>query len=218
MALTTNRDLQFYAVQELIDLPVDDNVNIYKGGFVGRNRTTGFARPLTAGDEFLGVAYKQADNTIAGHSAGGVNVRLHQMIDIVHSLSGVANADIGKDVYASDDGTLTLMVPLSFLSSTLVALSAQQIDSSSNPLASQGPFRVTWVANPRITWTDKFAVFRTDGQARPFIFQEELPVQVQVLAEGSELETNENQHQYGVKAIHQAGYGFWQDSCLVTFV
>lgn len=111
-----------------------------------------------------------------------------------------------------------VMVPLSFLSATLVALSAQQINSSSNPLASQGPFRVTWVANPRITWTDKFAVFRTDGQARPFIFQEELPVQVQVLAEGSELETNENQHQYGVKAVHQAGYGFWQDSCLLTFV
>ena len=24
------------------------------------------------------------------------------------------------------------------------------------------------------------------------------------------------QHQYGVKAIHEAGYGFWQDACLVT--
>lgn len=107
MALTTNRDLQFYAVQELIDLPVDDNVNIYKGALVGRNRTTGFARPLIAGDEFLGVSYKQADNTIPGHTAGGISVRLHQMIDIVHTLSGVANADIGKDVYASDDGTLT---------------------------------------------------------------------------------------------------------------
>lgn len=108
MALTTNRELQFYAVQELIDLPVDDNVNIYKGAFVGRSRTTGFARPLVAGDEFLGVAYKQADNTVAGHAAGGISVRLHQAIDIVHTLSGVANADIGKDVYASDDSTLSL--------------------------------------------------------------------------------------------------------------
>jgi hypothetical protein len=108
MALTANRELQFYAVQELIDLPVDDNVNIYKGAFVGRNRTTGLARPLVAGDEFLGVAYRQADNTIAGHAAGGINIRLHQAIDIVHTLSGVANADIGKDVYASDDSSLTL--------------------------------------------------------------------------------------------------------------
>ena len=111
-----------------------------------------------------------------------------------------------------------VMTPMPFLSATLTALSSQQIDASSNPLSGGEPFRVNWVANPRLTWTDKFAVFRTDGQSRPFIFQEELPVQVQVLAEGSELEINENQHQYGVKAIHEAGYGFWQDACLVTLV
>jgi hypothetical protein len=108
MALSSNRELKFYTSQELIEIPVDDNVNIYKGAFVGRNRSTGCARPLTAGDEFLGLAYKQADNTVTGHTAGGINVRLHQSIDIVHTLSGVANADIGKDVYASADDTLTL--------------------------------------------------------------------------------------------------------------
>lgn len=110
-----------------------------------------------------------------------------------------------------------VMTPMSFLASTLTALSAQQVDASSNPLAGGAPFRVDWVANPRLTWTDRFALFRTDGQSRPFIFQEELPVQVHALAEGSELEANENQHQYGVKAIHAAGYGYWQDACLVTF-
>jgi hypothetical protein len=108
MALSANRELQFYASRELIDIPVDDNVNIYKGAFVGLDRSTGYARPLAAGDEFLGVAYKQADNTVSGHSAGGINVRLHQLIDVVHTLSGVAVGDIGKDVYASADDTLTL--------------------------------------------------------------------------------------------------------------
>ena len=110
-----------------------------------------------------------------------------------------------------------VMVPMPFLSSTLVALSGKVVDATTNPLASGEPFNVTWVANPRLAWTTKLALFRTDGSTRPFIFQEELPVQVQVLAEGSELEVNENQHQYGVKAIHEAGYGFWQDACLVTF-
>ena len=110
-----------------------------------------------------------------------------------------------------------VMVPMSFLSSTLIALASQTVEASSNPLAAGEPFRVTWVANPRLTWTDRFAIFRSDGSTRPFIFQEELPVQIQVLAEGSELEVNENQHQYGVKAIHEAGYGFWQDACLITF-
>lgn len=111
-----------------------------------------------------------------------------------------------------------VMVPLSFLSSTLIALASNQINNSSNPLTSASqPFRVEWVANPRLTWTDAFAVFRTDGDARPFIFQEEQAVQMQVLAEGSELEVNENQHQYGVKAVHAAGYGFWQNACRVQF-
>lgn len=108
MALSTNRELKFYTTQEVVDLPVDDNVNIYKGAFVGRNRATGYARPLAAGDEFLGVALKQANNTASGHIAGGIDVRLHQGIDIVHALSGVALADVGKEVYASDDETLTL--------------------------------------------------------------------------------------------------------------
>ncbi len=109
-----------------------------------------------------------------------------------------------------------VMAPMNMLSSALTALSSPIVNQTSNALAAGEPFRVSWVANPRLTWTDKFAVFRGDGDARPFIFQEELPVQVQVLAEGSELEINENQHQYGVKAIHGCGYGFWQHGCLVT--
>jgi hypothetical protein len=108
MALTADREVQFYAAQELIDVPVDDNVVVYKGAFVGRNRSTGYARGLVAGDEYLGIAYRQADNTVSGHTAGGIMVRLHQSIDIVQTLTGVATGDIGKDVYASDDGTLTL--------------------------------------------------------------------------------------------------------------
>jgi 3D (Asp-Asp-Asp) domain-containing protein len=108
MALSANREVKFYASQELIDVPVDDNVNIYKGAFVGVNSSTGYARPLTAGDDFLGVAYAQADNTVSGHTAGGIDVRLHQSIDVVHALSGVAATDIGSEVYASDDETLTL--------------------------------------------------------------------------------------------------------------
>ncbi len=108
MALSSNREVDFFASAEIVEVGVDDNVNIYKGAFVGRNRATGYARTLTAGDEFLGMAARQADNTVAGHTAGGINVRLHQGLDIVHALSGVALGDIGKDVYASADDTLTL--------------------------------------------------------------------------------------------------------------
>ncbi|MFH1745669.1 MAG: hypothetical protein ABIG44_01360 [Planctomycetota bacterium] len=108
MALTADREVTLYTSQELIDLPVDDNVKIYKGALVGRNRATGYLRGLVAGDEFVGMAYGQADNTVTGHVAGGVDVRLHQSVDAVHTLAGVIQADLGKDVYASDDETLVL--------------------------------------------------------------------------------------------------------------
>ncbi len=111
-----------------------------------------------------------------------------------------------------------VMVPLGLLPPVLTALGSREIEASSNPLVTGEAFRMRWVANPRLTWNDRFVIFRNDGPSRPFIFQEELPVQVQVLGPGSELAINENQHQYGVKAIHAAGYGFWQDACLVRLV
>jgi hypothetical protein len=108
MALSNDRNVDFFASEELVDFPVKDNVKIYRGAFVGRDRATGYARALVAGDEFLGVAYRQADNTVSGHAAGGINVRLHQSVDMVNTLTGVAVGDVGKEVFASDDETLTL--------------------------------------------------------------------------------------------------------------
>lgn len=108
MPLSSDREVVLYATQELVDVPVDDAVCIYKGALVGLNRSTGLARPLVAGDEFLGLSYRRADNTGPGHAAGAVSVRLHQMVDVVHTLAGVTNSDIGREVYASDDSTLTL--------------------------------------------------------------------------------------------------------------
>lgn len=108
MALTADREVKLYAGQELIDLPVKDNVTIYKGALVGIDAAAGYVRPLVAADHFAGVAYKPADNTGSGHANGAITVRLHQMVDIVHTLTGVTVADIGKTVYASADDTLTL--------------------------------------------------------------------------------------------------------------
>lgn len=108
MALSADREVEFFTTQELMDLPVDNNVILHKGALVGLNSTTGFARPLVAGDLFLGIAYRKADNTVAGHTAGGIRVRLHQSVDVVHTLAGVLDTDLGSVVYASADDSLTL--------------------------------------------------------------------------------------------------------------
>ena len=68
-----------------------------------------------------------------------------------------------------------------------VVLSASAA-TTSNVLAS-ADFNIVVAANPRLSsWTTDFCVFRTDGTAKPFIVQEELPLQINALAEGSEHE------------------------------
>lgn len=104
MAITADRNLKTATSNEMRAFAAAAE-KIYKGAFVGLNASTGYARNLVAGDLFLGVAYKQADNS--GGSAGDENVQVDGEKDFEHALSGVALTDIGTAVYASDNGTLT---------------------------------------------------------------------------------------------------------------
>lgn len=70
--------------------------------------------------------------------------------------------------------------------------------------------------NPRLTWTDKFAVIRTDSAIKPFIRQTETEVELKAKAEGSEFEFDNDAWQFGIDAWRGAGYGYWQRACLVT--
>lgn len=113
-----------------------------------------------------------------------------------------------------------VMVPVPFLSAAAGALGASVIastDSAIKAVANLGGFGFDLAINPRLTWTEKFAVFRADGNVKPFIKQEEEGVKVAAVAEGSELEFNERMHRYGVSAKRNVGYGYWQHACLVTF-
>jgi len=118
-----------------------------------------------------------------------------------------------------------VMVPVltTWWGSALTAVSANLLNKAAgsldNPMQSvyrQG-INVEVVANPRInTWTTSFAVFRIDGAVRPFILQEEEPVTIEALAEGSDEEFKNNRHLYGVKASRNVGYGYWQHAIKAT--
>ena len=118
-----------------------------------------------------------------------------------------------------------VMVPVPFMTAAAAALGSQIIvDAASTggrmnnimTLGNVGGFSVELAVNARLSWTDRFAVFRTDSETKPLIRQEEQGVTVSAIAEGSELEFKENKHEYGVKAIRNVGYGYWQRACLVT--
>lgn len=88
------------------ELPVIAADIIYRGAFVGDNGS-GLARPLVAGDPFLGVAEEQCDNSAGAASAK--NVKLRERARIEMAVTGAASAaDVGEIVYASDDDTLTM--------------------------------------------------------------------------------------------------------------
>ena len=78
-------------------------------------------------------------------------------------------------------------------------------------------FRVRLAANPRLTYTTQFVTFRTDAPAAALIRQEEEPIQMASKAEGSEFEFDVDAHQYGIKAIRNVGYGYWQYASHSTF-
>ena len=82
-------------------------------------------------------------------------------------------------------------------------------------LKKQG-FTVSVAANPRLTYTTQFVTIRTDAPAKALIRQEEEKLTVGAKAEGSEYEFDNDAHQYGIKAIRNVGYGYWQYAAHAT--
>ena len=110
-----------------------------------------------------------------------------------------------------------VMVPTPLWNVARAATSAPVVaQGQTNIVQVMDEMRVSVAVNPRLTWTDKFAVYRTDGQVKPFIRQQETDVMIKAIAEGSEEEFKNDRHLYGVDAWRNVGYGYWQHGCLVT--
>lgn len=94
-----------YELGDFNSFPVIASDIIYEGAAVGDNGS-GFARPLVAGDPFLGFAQERADN--ATGAAGDKRVRVLDYGKRVLPITSLAITDRGKPVYASDDNAYTL--------------------------------------------------------------------------------------------------------------
>lgn len=103
LAANQTRDYQLGDAEEY---PVIASDIIYQGAAVGEN-ASGYARPLVAGDRFLGFAEAKADNS-AG-AAGAVTVTVKARGRVKLAISAIAiTANDRPAVYASDDDTFTL--------------------------------------------------------------------------------------------------------------
>jgi len=96
---------QAYSLGDVTQYPVVASDIIYTGAAVGENGA-GYARPLVAGDRFLGFAQEQADNSDG--AAGALSITVAKRGSIQLSVSGLAITDVGLPVYASDDAVFSL--------------------------------------------------------------------------------------------------------------
>lgn len=112
----------------------------------------------------------------------------------------------------------TVMVPVTFMGAALKAVNILLGEGGKTAAlaALKGKFTINIVINPRLTWTTKFALFRTDEAAKAFILQEEQIPDVVALGEGSEYEQLNKEQLFGIDWTGNVGYGYWQFACLVT--
>lgn len=111
-----------------------------------------------------------------------------------------------------------VQVPISLWNVANAAVALPMIDNGDSNVIPVSDFSIRVVPNARLTWTDKFAVYRTDGSVKPFILQSETDVDLKVKAEGSEYEFDNDAHQYGIDAWRNVAYGYWQHACLVKMI
>ncbi len=116
-----------------------------------------------------------------------------------------------------DAMSFIVMVPMSFHEVALSAVKNAILTNGVINTTATSDFKIEVVTNVRLaSWTDKFAIFRTDSDTKSMIMQEEQSLSVAAKAEGSEFEFDNKAHEYGLEADRNVGYGFWQDACLVT--
>jgi phage major head subunit gpT-like protein len=140
--------------------------------------------------------------------------------EVMHVILEAAQAILG---FKDDQGEpmnemarrFKVMVPIPFWKASLSAIATPTIDGGdTNVIVSADGFDFQIVPNARLTWTTKLAVFRADGNVKPFIRQEEVPIQTSML----DKEFEERAKLFGAYASGNVGYGFWQHACLATLV
>ena len=94
-----------YQIGDREEYPVIATDIIYEGAAVGENGS-GYARPLQAGDAFLGFAVERADNSAGSAGDKRVKVVTRGRVKLAVGSLAVTSND-RQPVYASDDATFT---------------------------------------------------------------------------------------------------------------
>lgn len=154
------------------------------------------------------------DNDLTFAAATGTSPTIAEFRDsLLQGIEAILgfNDDQGEPI---NDGARSFlpMVPHAMFGVAQSALNLPQIDNgASNILVNLDGYNIQPPAvNPRLTESDKYYVFRTDGQMKPFIVQEEVPLDLPSLAEGSAEEFYNRDHLYSAEWWGGFQYGDWK--------
>ena len=112
--------------------------------------------------------------------------------------------------------SFAVMVPTSLWAAASTAVRVNNLAQGfDNPLVGSG-LNVTVIANPRLTWTDSYAVFVTDGGIKPFISQIESGPMIEILGEGSDYSFFNKAHLFSVIKSGNVGFHQFTKACYVT--
>jgi len=112
--------------------------------------------------------------------------------------------------------SFAVMVPTWLWASASAAVRVNNLAQGfDNPLVGSG-LNVTVIANPRLTWTDSYAVFVTDGGVKPFISQIESGPMIEILGEGSDYSFFNKAHLFSVIKAGNVGFHQFTKACYVT--
>lgn len=110
-----------------------------------------------------------------------------------------------------------VMTPITLFGTALKAINNVTMSNGETNILAQSPnFKIKVKANPRLTWTDKFATFRMDGAVKPFIKQIREPLTIDVLGRGTEYNFETRKVKVGLKKAGNVGLGLWQGAVLTT--
>ena len=171
-------------------------------------------------------------NDITSDVATTTNPTATEMIDAI--LKGVETMLAFKDdrgEYVNEGMTeFLILTGTGLLSNGLQALSQTRVNGGdTNLLLEQDSFRFRVQASPRLSWTDKFAIFSTQGSQKPIIRQQRRPnnsapgynvdgMLMETLWLDSEHCKKHDEVLVSVETERAVAYGDWKKSCLVTLV
>lgn len=183
------------------------------------------AKSTYDGVDFFGSGHRGSqDNEIGASAATPTRPTSAEMVtgvlQAIETLYGFEDEQ-GEPANEGMSGVY-VMAPRNMYGPLVGALKAMTIQGTGGPVENilghvGSELTIDGTTNTRLSSTSKIFVFRTDHFFKPFIRQEEEGLMVQAIAEGSEEETKNNRHLYGVHATRGVGYGQWEHAVEVTF-